>query len=72
MDSVASMDTANDILIGADAIAGFMGLSRRQIYHATEYGHLPTFRIGSVICARRTTLWRWMDECEKAALKRRG
>jgi excisionase family DNA binding protein len=58
---------AGDILRGADAIAGFLGFPRRSIYHAVAKGHLPSFRIGDIVCARRSTLTAWIAEQERAA-----
>jgi excisionase family DNA binding protein len=58
---------ANDILRGADAIAGFLGFPRRSIYHAVAKGHIPSFRVGDIVCARRSTLTAWIAEQERAA-----
>lgn len=55
---------APDLLFGAEAIADTLGLTRRQVYHAVACSHLPAFRIGATICARRSTLERWLDERE--------
>lgn len=56
-----------DLLFGADSLAAALGLTRRQVYHAVHCGRLPVFRIGSIICARRSTLTRWFDQQELAA-----
>lgn len=61
---------ATDVIQGAEAVAEYLGLSRRQIYHAVEHGYLPVFRIGGIICARRSTLCRWMEDLERDALRR--
>lgn len=58
---------AADILRGAEAISAFIGLPRRAVYHAVSKGHLPHFKIGEMICARRSTLVAWISEQEKAA-----
>jgi excisionase family DNA binding protein len=57
----------DDILRGADAIAAYLGFPRRAIYHAVSKGHLPHFRIGEIVCARRSTLTRWIAEQEARA-----
>ena len=57
-------DVCRDLMIGAGAIATFLGMSRRQLYHAAEHGYLPTFKIGALVCARRTTLVRWLEVAE--------
>lgn len=65
-------DVANDLLYGARHIATYLGLTRAQIYHASERGHLPTFTIGSTICLRRSTMWRWLEARERAAEESRA
>ena len=59
---------ADDLLKGADAIAEFMGLNRRQIYHLAEKSRLPVFRLGSVLCARKSTLTTWIGDQERRAV----
>ena len=56
---------ASDILRGADEIAAFMGLDKRAIYHAASRQKLPTFRVGAIICARRSTLLTWIAAQER-------
>ncbi|MCM5691443.1 excisionase family DNA-binding protein [Sinorhizobium meliloti] len=63
----ANDNLAADMLRGADAIATYMGLPRRSVYHAISRGHLPHFRIGETVCARKSTLLRWLGEQEAAA-----
>ncbi len=53
---------ADDMLQGAEAIGSFMGLDPRQVYHQRK--RLPTFKIGALICARKSTLLRWIAEQE--------
>jgi hypothetical protein len=58
-----SEELADDLLRGADAIAEFIfGArgSRRKIYYLAESSHLPVFRLGAVLCARRSVLLRWI------------
>lgn len=57
---------ANDMLQGADAIGEFMGLDPRQVYHQRK--RLPTFKIGATICARKSTLLRWIEDQEAKAI----
>lgn len=59
---------AADILRGAAAIADYLGFDRRAVYHAVSKGSLPAFRIGDTVCARRSTLARWIEEQEAAAM----
>jgi hypothetical protein len=66
-----SHELAGDLLRGADAIAEFIfGArgSRRKIYYLAETSHLPVFRLGSVLCARRSVLMRWISGQESRVL----
>ncbi|MCT8003282.1 helix-turn-helix domain-containing protein [Sphingomonas sanguinis] len=45
-----------DLLYGVDQIAEHLKMTRRQVYHLHDQGHLPTFKIGGKVCARRSTL----------------
>lgn len=81
MDQNALSDTSSpelsaDLLKGADEIARFVfgekNGSRRKIYYLAETSHLPVFRLGSVLCARRSVLMRWIAGQESRALPPRG
>ena len=59
----------DDLLRGADAIAEFVFGDRRQrrkVYYLTGDARvrLPHFKLGSIICARKTTLLRWIEQHE--------
>lgn len=59
---------ADDLLRGAEAIADYLygdATLRRKVYHLAETSRLPIFRLGSVLCARRTVLLHWINEQEK-------
>ncbi|MEZ2144928.1 hypothetical protein AAE026_21950 [Bradyrhizobium sp. DN5] len=59
---------ADDLLEGAEEIARFMFGSpakRRRVYHLAAHSDLPVFRLGEIICARRSTLRTWIAEQEK-------
>jgi len=59
-----SHELANDLLRGADEIAEFIfgkRGGRRKIYYLAETSHLPVFRLGAVLCARRSVLLRWIS-----------
>ena len=65
---VAGADLAGDLLRGAEAIAEFLFGSRterRKVYHLAEKSRLPVFRLGSVLCARKSVLLQWIGEQEK-------
>lgn len=63
----ADGNLAADILRGADAIAAHLGFPRRAIYHLVAKGRLPHFRLGDTVCARRSTLARWIEQQEAQA-----
>lgn len=59
---------AYDTLRGAEAIADFLygdATQRRKVYHLAETSRLPIFRLGSLLCARRTVLLNWIAEQER-------
>jgi hypothetical protein len=59
-----SQGIADDLLRGADEIAEFIfgkKGGRRKIYYLAETSHLPVFRLGAVLCARRSVLLRWIS-----------
>jgi excisionase family DNA binding protein len=41
---------SDDLIKGARAAAGYLGLSERSVYHMTEQGQLPVIRIGKSRC----------------------
>lgn len=58
---------ASDLLRGAAAIAEFLFGSpkhRRKVFHLVETSRLPTFKLGSMICARKSVLMAWIVEQE--------
>jgi hypothetical protein len=60
---------AGDILHGAEGIAEFLygdRKLRRRIYNLVETARLPHFRLGAVICARRSVLLDWIQAQERA------
>jgi hypothetical protein len=68
--NLPSEDLADDILRGADEIAEFIfgkRGGRRKIYYLAETSHLPVFRLGAVLCARRSVLLRWIAGQESRA-----
>jgi hypothetical protein len=54
-----------DLLTGAEAIAAFMRVKPRRVYHLVETQQLPVFRLGATLCARRSTLVRWIESMER-------
>ncbi|KQT49028.1 hypothetical protein ASG43_07830 [Aureimonas sp. Leaf454] len=58
-----------DLLVGANAIAAFLGCTRRQAYRFVYDGLLPSFKLGGTVAARRSTLTRWMADRETGGMK---
>lgn len=68
-------DLSGDILRGAEQIAVHLfGSStkpnRKKVYYLVEKTNLPVFRLGSVICARKSTLLKWVEAQEQMAVTR--
>ena len=62
----------DDLLRGADAIAEFLfgdRTQRRKVYYLTGEAtvRMPHFRLGAIICARKSTLLRWIESHEARA-----
>lgn len=67
------IELANDLLIGAYAIAEFLfgdRNKRRKVFHLAETSRLPVFRLGSRLCARRSVLMAWVAEQEQRGQSR--
>jgi hypothetical protein len=66
--ATTSAELSGDLLRGADRIAEYIFGSahyRRKIYHLAETSRLPVFRLGSVLCARRSVLKGWIEAQEQ-------
>lgn len=55
-----------DLLLGADAIASFLGITRRQTYRLVYDAVIPSFKAGGTVAARKSSLTRWMATQEAA------
>ncbi len=61
---------ADDLLEGAEAIAEFVfgdSGKRRTIYHLDRTKAIPTFKMGTKVCARKSTLLAWIRSQEDRA-----
>jgi hypothetical protein len=59
---------ADDLLEGAEEIADYVygnPESRRKIYHLVETSRFPFFRLGTVLCARKSKIEEWIGEQER-------
>lgn len=64
-------DRQPDVMKGAAAIAAFLfGESgrRREVYYLVERASLPVFKLGAMICARRSTLEGWIKGQEQRGM----
>jgi hypothetical protein len=58
---------SRDMLRGADEVAEFLYGSkafRRKVYHLASTSNLPIFKLGSMICARKSVLLAWVKAQE--------
>jgi len=61
---------ADDLLEGADQISTFIygdPSKRRKIYHLFATSDLPVFRLGEIICARKSRIREWIERQETRA-----
>lgn len=61
---------AGDLLEGADEISAFIygdHNKRRKVYHLARSSNLPVFRLGSVLCARKSKITEWIEAQENDA-----
>jgi excisionase family DNA binding protein len=66
---IREVDDLLDLVRGARAIAAALGVSHRTALDWIHRRLVPTFRIGGSVCARRSTLARWLAEREAAAME---
>jgi len=62
--------TKVDLLYGVPAIARYMDMREPQARHLCERGDIPTFRMGRIICSRRSTIDAHLAERQARALAR--
>jgi hypothetical protein len=59
---------AKDLLRGAVEIAQYLYGDpgrRRKVYHLAATSNLPIFKLGSMICARKSVLLEWIKNQEE-------
>lgn len=64
-------EIGQDLLVGAAAIAQFVfgsAQERRRVYYLAQAGELPVFQLGQTVCARRSTLLRFLEHRERVSL----
>ena len=66
--SNAVRDTlSDDLLQGAEEIGAFLNEDPQRIYKMAREGKIPTFRLGQLLRARKSTLLAWIARQESAA-----
>lgn len=68
---VVAQTLAPDLLRGAEEISEFLfgtRSQRRKVYHLAETSKLPLFRLGSLLCARRSVLMDWIASQERRGM----
>lgn len=56
-----------DLLYGLPSIARYLGLKVTQARHLADTKAVPTFKVGRLVSARKSTLQAWMKELEEGA-----
>lgn len=67
MNETVNDNVPADLLLGADAIASFLGITRRQVYRLVYDSVIPSFKAGGTVAARRSSLTAWMAQAEAVA-----
>lgn len=62
----------HDLLLGAKAIASYLGVTPRQVYWLAGEHLAPSFKIGTRVAARRSSLTAWLDDREKRVTPEEG
>jgi hypothetical protein len=62
----APLTLRDDIIRGAQSIGAEIGETASFVYHAHKMRRLPTFKLGKVICARRSRLLLHIEEMESS------
>jgi hypothetical protein len=60
------MPLAEDLMIGAEPIAAWLGVSARQLFYMHETKKLPLFKIGGRLAGRKSKLMQFIEELERA------
>lgn len=56
-----------DLLYTVPSIAEYLDLQEAQARHQIARGRIPTFRMGKIICSRKSWLRSWLDDCVASA-----
>jgi hypothetical protein len=59
-------DLSDDLMIGAKAVAGFLGVPVRQVFYMAENAQLPLFKIGGKWAGLKSTIAKHIRKLETA------
>ena len=62
----------SELLESVAEIGVYLNRTPRRVHHLIDREGLPVFKLAGRICARRSTLDRWLAEREAAAMAERG
>lgn len=68
MDKPINKSLANDMLTGGGEISRFVygdESGRRKIYHLAKTTDIPVFKLGELLCARKSKLIAWIERLEQ-------
>jgi hypothetical protein len=71
MSETTDVNLADDLLVGAAAISEFMfgdRRKRRKVFYLAGRSRLPIFRLRSQLCARKSTLRKFIENQENRNL----
>lgn len=57
-------EASTDLLVGLDQIGRYLGMTVNQTKHRASSGDIPTFKMGKIVCARKSTLTAHFDKLE--------
>lgn len=55
----------SDLLSGWQMIARYLGRTERSAIHLHQAHGLPVFKIGAIVCARRSSIELWAERKER-------
>ncbi len=64
--SAANDNLSDDLLVGVTAISAFTGIKPRTLYHFAAKRSIPTFKMGDLVCARKSKLVAFIEAQEAA------
>jgi len=63
-ESHAREGAQGDLLMGADSIISYLGVTRRQVYRLVYDDIISSFKLGGTVAGRKSSLTVWMQKFE--------